>query len=434
MLLLYSSYTFEMATNISTYEIYSQNSTAIDIPNEEKDLIISQLKAEIFEKEQTDKNYAILQSQFRNLQNEFYLLCETKLHIEYELRSKEDHTLTAIEQLHMKNQKLISELNDKINLNKKLFIDNENLYRILQLKNSENLTHKDKVKEQEELLTKIKSEKDSNEKKRLVLKQTKENNDINLQKIKNDIDKLKTSTTLNEQNLKTKTEQNEQTIKEYNALKNENDELQIKLQSKKNALNNANTQLKIANENITKLENELHVLSDQLYRNKNDLNELNKNIAKEKAQTDTDAKTKIKMEEDIKEKEIEIENLTKENKEIQIKIEDINKDQPDLTNEVETYRDHILVLSEQNELLSKELETILERDIQLKTILKRTDKLCMTCDENRRIIENSLNNLRAYLDKTECNYKNSKMTPMNKQKYNYNRRNGYDRKKQMYEY
>ena len=434
MLLLYSSYTFEMATNISTYEIYSQNSTAIDIPNEEKDLIISQLKAEIFEKEQTDKNYAILQSQFRNLQNEFYLLCETKLHIEYELRSKEDHTLTAIEQLHMKNQKLISELNDKINLNKKLFIDNENLYRILQLKNSENLTHKDKVKEQEELLTKIKSEKDSNEKKRLVLKQTKENNDINLQKIKNDIDKLKTSTTLNEQNLKTKTEQNEQTIKEYNALKNENDELQIKLQSKKNALNNANTQLKIANENITKLENELHVLSDQLYRNKNDLNELNKNIAKEKAQTDTDAKTKIKMEEDIKEKEIEIENLTKENKEIQIKIEDINKDQPDLTNEVETYRDHILVLSEQNELLSKELETILERDIQLKTILKRTDKLCMTCDENRRIIENSLNNLRAYLDKTECNYKNSKMTPMNKQKYNYNRRNGYDKKKQMYEY
>ena len=434
MLLLYSSYTFEMATNISTYEIYSQNSTAIDIPNEEKDLIISQLKAEIFEKEQTDKNYAILQSQFRNLQNEFHLLCETKLHIEYELRSKEDHTLTAIEQLHMKNQKLISELNDKINLNKKLFIDNENLYRILQLKNSENLTHKDKVKEQEELLTKIKSEKDSNEKKRLVLKQTKENNDINLQKIKNDIDKLKTSTTLNEQNLKTKTEQNEQTIKEYNALKNENDELQIKLQSKQNALNNANTQLKIANENITKLENELHVLSDQLYRNKNDLNELNKNIAKEKAQTDTDAKTKIKMEEDIKEKEIEIENLTKENKEIQIKIEDINKDQPDLTNEVETYRDHILVLSEQNELLSKELEAILERDIQLKTILKRTDKLCMTCDENRRIIENSLNNLRAYLDKTECNYKNSRMTPMNKQKYNYNRRNGYDKKKQMYEY
>jgi chromosome segregation ATPase len=192
--------------------------------------------------------------------------------------------------------------------------------------------------------------------------------------------------------------------------------------------------LKIANENITKLENELHTLSDQLYRNKNDLNELNKNTAKEKAQADADAKTKIKMEEDIKEKEIEIENLTKENKEIQIKIEDINKDQPDLTNEVETYRDHILVLSEQNELLSKELEAILERDIQLKTILKRTDKLCMTCDENRRIIENSLNNLRAYLDKTECNYKNSKMTPMNKQKYNYNRRNGYDKKKQMYEY
>ena len=56
-----------MASHNTTYEMYSQHSNA------EKDLLISQLKAEIFEKEQTDKNYAILQSQFRNLQNDFHL-------------------------------------------------------------------------------------------------------------------------------------------------------------------------------------------------------------------------------------------------------------------------------------------------------------------------------------------------------------------------
>lgn len=38
--------------------------------NNEKDLIITQLKAHIFELEQNEKNYSILSQKFRNLQSE----------------------------------------------------------------------------------------------------------------------------------------------------------------------------------------------------------------------------------------------------------------------------------------------------------------------------------------------------------------------------
>ena len=79
-----------------TYEMFTTNS------NPEKDLLISQLKAEIFEKEQNERNFALLQSKFRNLQNDFQLLSEAKLHLEYELRNKTDiHSRNIVAQIHI---------------------------------------------------------------------------------------------------------------------------------------------------------------------------------------------------------------------------------------------------------------------------------------------------------------------------------------------
>ena len=44
------------------------------LENSEKDFIISQLKAQIFEHEQNDKNFNQLQAKYRNLQNEYKYL------------------------------------------------------------------------------------------------------------------------------------------------------------------------------------------------------------------------------------------------------------------------------------------------------------------------------------------------------------------------
>lgn len=55
--------------NKKTYysNIYNKNNNKLV---EDKDLIISQMKAQIYELEQSEKNYAMIAQKFRNLQNE----------------------------------------------------------------------------------------------------------------------------------------------------------------------------------------------------------------------------------------------------------------------------------------------------------------------------------------------------------------------------
>jgi len=46
----------------------------VKIDSSDKDILISQLKAQIFELEQNDKNFQGLNQKFRSLQNEYFKL------------------------------------------------------------------------------------------------------------------------------------------------------------------------------------------------------------------------------------------------------------------------------------------------------------------------------------------------------------------------
>ena len=52
----------------------------------EKDLIISQLKAQVFELEQNEKNHNALSLKVKSLHNEVNILSEEKLRLEYEIK------------------------------------------------------------------------------------------------------------------------------------------------------------------------------------------------------------------------------------------------------------------------------------------------------------------------------------------------------------
>ena len=98
----------------------------------EKELLISQLKTQVFEYEQNEKNFNGLQGKFRNLQNEYTLLSEEKLRLEYELKQKSESANKTINELRSENENLLVDLNEKLALNKKLFNDNNNLFRTQQ--------------------------------------------------------------------------------------------------------------------------------------------------------------------------------------------------------------------------------------------------------------------------------------------------------------
>ena len=71
-----------MYNSCTTYEISkSPECTA-------KTLKISQLKSQLMQLEEDDRAYNELLQKYRQLQNEYQLLNEAKLHLEYELKQK----------------------------------------------------------------------------------------------------------------------------------------------------------------------------------------------------------------------------------------------------------------------------------------------------------------------------------------------------------
>jgi chromosome segregation ATPase len=86
---------------------------------------------------------------------------------------------------------------------------------------------------------------------------------------------------------------------------------------------------------------------------------------------------------------------------MKMSLDALNGDRQQLTDELEKYKKHILILTEQNDKLANELEEVLDRDMKLRMQLNRTERLEMVIDQNRNILENSLDNLKAGNNKND---------------------------------
>ena len=71
----------------------------------------------------------------------------------------------------------------------------------------------------------------------------------------------------------------------------------------------------------------------------------------------------------------------------------------DLNGNNELYKKHILVCTEQNDILSKELENIVDIDEKFNYKLNRANYLRNIEDENNKIINSSLNMLKQHINK-----------------------------------
>ena len=81
---------------------------------------ISQLKSQIAQLEENDKAYNILFQKYRQLQNEFQLVNDSKIHLEYELKQKNETTNKILNDLKCQNVDLINELKERNSIYQKL--------------------------------------------------------------------------------------------------------------------------------------------------------------------------------------------------------------------------------------------------------------------------------------------------------------------------
>ena len=386
---------------MSTFNCYSYEIN--NYSNIDDDILIQKLNDEICQKERNKKDFFLLQSKYRNLLNEFKILSDAKHQLDKDFNLK----LGYNEQFNLKNEneKLSKELKEKKSINNKLYNDNNNLFTDLESKTVEN---------------KI-------DKQILELNQIKQENTTNIENLNNKINNL-TQTSNNQNKLLNETNiQNDEVLNNLKLQQYNNNNLNEQLKIREETIMKVQEQLDNVNEKINKINNDYDILNAQYKKNRARHAKIHDKIDKEKERQILINQNNIKLEGIINDTDNEIENLEKENKSYEIDLEELGKYNIFLGKEYEAYKKQILILTEQNDKLSKELERVLDRDEELLMNLRRNEKLKYVVEQNKHFLNNELTNLKVLYNIENLENQNKEMNSQNNliesQGYNNNNNN-----------
>ena len=345
---------------------------------DELDCMIASLKSELFEKQQNVKDYCALESKCVQLQNDIQAVCDAKNRLECELCCTGEQGNKLIFSLRTENENLKNELNQKNTLNKKLYGDNNNLFQALEGKTCDNQNLQDQMCHQEDILQRLNQEKINLQNTVLSLNQLRDKHMNDIKNLNVQINLLNKNSDDLDNTLRSKNCQNMQIINEFNDAKNLNTGLVNELKNKECALMQIQQELLMANETLTRLENDLNNLNCSHNKNKEKLNTV------------------------INDRNVLIQKLTTENNALKCTNTNINSDNNFLNSKIEAYKKHILIITNQNEKLSAELEAILSRDTELLFTLGRDSHLRAIQQENKNVINSSLDCLKSHIQCNSC--------------------------------
>ena len=373
------------------------------IESKEKDMLISQLKAHIFELEQHEKDYDSLNQHYKQLQNDYSLLNEAKIRLEYELKQKDDNFNKTMCDLRGENENLQLGLNEKLSVNKKLYSENDIIGKQIGLKNSEisdlnvrlndvsrllNRSHEDRQGLQNMIqnLNGVKLEQnnqivnliDDNKKLTQICQQQD-------QSIKcGDCEKMKLLRSLDENNFN---------------IKNLNERAKIY----ENDINNVQNQLKNCNNLNNKLQNIINDYEKELDLCKNENCNLKNQLLNEKNTRADLCKKNNQLINILNDRERELNQLNCDFNNMQTIVRNSTNDQNSFKNENDKLKNHVFALTEQNQKLIDEMDRVIIEDSKVKKLMDRKQRIGNILQNNKTKINNSLNSLDASLSRVGCN-------------------------------
>ena len=211
---------------------------------------------------------------------------------------------------------------------------------------------------------------------------------------------LKKETKNNDSTIKQNNIINEEIILNYNKEKKLNDSLITEFSKKESDLNKLTKELFETKVNQAQIENELNELRNEYKKTKENINNLNKEYLKENEQKNKIENNNNKLKDIITKKENNKIKMNEKNNILKKNNNNLRQNiYTELSNKNNAYKNHILIYTEQNAKLSKELEDILYRDKKIIKKLKRAKDLRNIQDENNNIINLSLNILKEHIIK-----------------------------------
>ena len=326
------------------------------------DSTISNLKSRLFDLEQQEKDRNALAQKLAQLKKDFQILTSTKNKLEQELKQKDDSYNQRINSLRSDNENLQLSYNEKLALNKKLFTENDALEKEIEQRDNELNDLRNKLKDMNNQLGQS-----------LVDKGDLENQVQKLKAIKNsqlnDINKLtkenkNLSEIITDQDKKLQRAQDE--IALMNNKSNENDadiqNLNIKLRGLMDDISNTQNVLNRNNGENRDLDEKLCELNNQCENLKCENANLNSNIIKEKA---------------LRADENQINDLNNKYNSLNAMYSMTTSDNKNSQIQNNKLKEHIMILTQQNQKLLDELDCVKDQDLKMKNLLSRKDQSSM---------------------------------------------------------
>ena len=341
------------------------------------DSTISNLKSRLFDLEQQEKDRNALALKLAQLKKDFQILTSTKNKLEQELKQKDDSYNQRINSLRSDNENLQLSYNEKLALNKKLFTENDALEKEIEQRDNELNDLRNKLKDMNNQLGQS-----------LVDKGDLENQVQKLKAIKNsqlnDINKLtkenkNLSEIITDQDKKLQRAQDE--IALMNNKSNENDadiqNLNIKLRGLMDDISNTQNVLNRNNGENRDLDEKLCELNNQCENLKCENANLNSNIIKEKALRADKEKQNQNLNNIINEHENQINDLNNKYNSLNAMYSMTTSDNKNSQIQNNKLKEHIMILTQQNQKLLDELDCVKEQDLKMKNLLSRKDQSSM---------------------------------------------------------
>ena len=392
------------------------NGTLYD--KEDKDVLISKLTSRIQKLEQQDKDYDLLNQEFKQLENDVSLLNEAKLRLEYEIKQSDESYNKRITDLKGDNENLQNALNDKLCVNKKLFEEKQCLENQLKLKNDEITDLTNKINNLNNKLNSSENDKGDLSNTLRGLNELKIAQRDKIAELVDDNKKLANLCQEQEHSLYLANQEKAKLGKKLNDDNANISNLNSKLRVHSNNLNNLQKQLDKSNELNLKLKKDLQNLENAYQGFNADNLTMNDELKKEHNLREDEEKNNNQLIIVLNDRKNKLRCLNED----YIYLKNLHgkccEERNMLQMETNKLQEHVMILTKQNENLSNEINEVIKEDNQMKDILNRGNRMSSMLKSNDSILSQMPQEL---LNASNCFEMNkSQMIPDNRRELSQN--------------
>ena len=360
------------------------NGTLYD--REDKDVLISKLNSRISKLEQEDKDYDLLNQEFKQLENDVSLLNEAKLRLEYEIKQRDESYTKRISDLKGENENLQNALNDKLCVNKKLFEEKQCLENQLKMKNNEITDLTNKINNLNNRFNSNENIKDELQNNLRELNAIKANQRDKISELVDDNKKLANLCQEQDHSLYLANQEKAKLAKKLNDDNANLGNLNSKLRVHSNNLNNLQNQLDRSNELNLKLKKDLQDLEDAFQKFNIDNQTMNDELLKQKDLREGEDKNNSQLRIVLNDRKNKLRALNDDYMYMKNLHEKRCEEKNMFQMETDKLKEHIMILTKQNEELSDEVEGIIKGDNQMRDILNRSKRMSTMLQTNDSIL------------------------------------------------